>query len=71
MGSPYRVAHNLSGDTKSIKYGYIYNSGHGTIVEWLSAVWPEVLTLCCVNIAWVEGNLLKGLIEEKCGVHEE
>ena len=39
------------------EYGHIYNCGHRTIVERLSAVWPEVLTLCCVNVAWVEGNL--------------
>ena len=71
MGSPYWVTHHFSRNTKSIEYGYIYNYGHRTIVEWLSAVWPKVLTLCCVDIAWVEGNLLKGLIEESvCGVHE-
>ena len=57
MRPPYWVSDNITRDTKAIKNGHVYYNGHCTIVEGLGAVGPEVLTLCGVDIAWVEGHL--------------
>ena len=57
MRPPYWVSDNITRDTKTIENGHVDYDGHRTIIKGLGAVGPEVLTLCGVDIAWMEGHL--------------
>ena len=67
---PNRFFNNSARHTHAIQYCNIHYCRHGTVIQWLRAIGPHVLTLSQVDVSWAQRSLRFVLGENLVGLHE-